>query len=128
MREIRRKGAHFRERIKTHHDNRRFRNPDRDGSLVGRSAEHFRVGKSRVLLELVLDAFRAARTEAIAQSYRNVALGGCLRGRQPLFGESRPLRRVPALDEEAEDFRQLETAGMTSSMSKEDYSRVHGKE
>ena len=57
------------------HDGRRFRAADHDDSPLGRSPGVFRVGNSRVLLELVLDAFKRGESpEAIVRSYRTLRL------------------------------------------------------
>ena len=77
---------------------RRFRASDCNSS---RSWEDppgvFRVGDSRVLLELVLDAFKRGESpEAIVRSYRDTAPGRRVRGHQPLPGEPRLLRRISA--------------------------------
>ena len=83
----------------------------------------FRVGNSRVLLELVLDAFKRGESpEAIVRSYRTLRLadvytviGRYLANPAP-FDEY--LRRC---DEEAEAVqRKLEGAGMTGRVSKEE--------
>jgi uncharacterized protein (DUF433 family) len=83
----------------------------------------FRVGNSRVLLEMVLRAFqRGESPEGIVRSYRTLELADVyavisryLANRTP-FDEY--LRRC---DEEAEAVRrQLEAAGMTGRVSKEE--------
>jgi uncharacterized protein (DUF433 family) len=83
----------------------------------------FRVGNTRVLLELVLSAFKRGESpEAIVRSYRSLRLvevyaviGRYLANPAP-FDEY--LRRC---DEEAEEVRRrLEAAGMTGRVSKEE--------
>ena len=83
----------------------------------------FRVGDSRVLLELVLDAFnRGESPEAIVRSYRTLRLADVYAvisrylANPASFDEY--LRRC---DEEAEVVRRkLEAAGMTGGVSKEE--------
>jgi uncharacterized protein (DUF433 family) len=82
----------------------------------------FRVGDSRVLLELVLDAFKRGESpEAIVRSYRALRLADvyavitCYLANPAPFDEY--LRRC---DEEAEAVRRkLEEGGMTAGISKE---------
>jgi uncharacterized protein (DUF433 family) len=83
----------------------------------------FRVGNSRVLLELVLDAFKRGQSpEAIVRSYRTLRLADVYAvisrylANPVSFDEY--LRRC---DEEAEAVRRkLEAAGMTRGVSKEE--------
>jgi len=83
----------------------------------------FRVGDSRVLLELVLDAFKRGESpEAIVRSYRALRLADVYAvisrylANPASFDEY--LRRC---DEEAEAVRRkLEAAGMTGGVSKEE--------
>jgi hypothetical protein len=83
----------------------------------------FRVGKSRVLLELVLRAFRRGESpEGIVRSYRTLALPDVYAVISRYLANPAPfndyLRRC---DEEAEALRRkLEAAGMTGKVSKED--------
>ena len=82
----------------------------------------FRVGKSRVLLELVLDAFKRGQPEAIARSYRTLPLADVYAVVSRYLANPVPfdeyLRRC---DEEAEGVRRKsETAGMTGGVSKEE--------
>jgi hypothetical protein len=83
----------------------------------------FRVGNSRVLLELVLDAFkRGASPEAIVRSYRTLRLADVYALISRYLANPGPfdhyLRRC---DEDAEAVRQkLTAAGMTSGISKEE--------
>jgi len=83
----------------------------------------FRVGKSRVLLELVLRAFQHGETpEGIVRSYRSLQLADVYAVISRYLANPAPfdeyLRRC---DEEAEAVRRrLESAGMTSRVSKEE--------
>ena len=57
----------------------------------------FRVGNSRVLLELVLSAFKRGETpESIVRSYRTLNLADVVCAHQPLSGESCSFRRIPS--------------------------------
>jgi hypothetical protein len=82
----------------------------------------FRVGKSRVLLELVLRAFqRGESPEGIVRAYRTLELADVYAVISRYLADRTPfdeyLRRC---DEEAEAVRrQLEAAGMTGRVSKE---------
>jgi uncharacterized protein (DUF433 family) len=83
----------------------------------------FRVGNSRVLLELVLSAFRRGETpEGIVRSYRTLRLADVYAVISRYLANPAPfdeyLRRC---DEEAEAVqRKLEGAGMTGRVSKEE--------
>jgi hypothetical protein len=83
----------------------------------------FRVGKSRVLLELVLGAFQRGETpEGIVRSYRTLALADVYAVISRYLANPAPfdeyLRRC---DEDAEAVRRkLEAAGMTDRVSKEE--------
>jgi hypothetical protein len=83
----------------------------------------FRVGKSHVLLELVLDAFKRGQSpEAIVRSYRSLRLADVYAVISRYLANPGPfdeyLRRC---DEEAEAVRRkLEAAGMTGRVSKEE--------
>ena len=83
----------------------------------------FRVGKSRVLLELVLDAFKRGESpEAIVRSYRTLRLADVYAVISRYLANPAPfdeyLRRC---DQEAEAVRRkLEAAGMTGGVSKEE--------
>jgi len=83
----------------------------------------FRVGDSRVLLELVLDAFRRGESaEAIVRSYRTLRLADVYAVISRYLADPGPfdayLRRC---DEEAAAIRrQMEAAGMTGGAGKEE--------
>ena len=83
----------------------------------------FRVGKSRVLLELVLRAFQRGETpEGIARSYRSLQLAEVYAVISRYLASPAPfdeyLRRC---DEEAIAVRrELESAGMTNRVGKEE--------
>jgi hypothetical protein len=83
----------------------------------------FRVGDSRVLLELVLDAFkRGESAEAIVRSYRTLSLPEVYAVISRYLADPAPfdeyLRRC---EEEAEAVRRkLEAAGMTNRVGKEE--------
>jgi len=83
----------------------------------------FRVGNSRVLLELVLDAFKqGASPEAIVRSYRSLRLAEVYAVISHYLAHPAPfdeyLRRCEA---EAEAVRhKLESEGMTGRVTKED--------
>jgi hypothetical protein len=83
----------------------------------------FRVGKSRVLLELVLRAFQRGETpEGIARSYRSLQLADVYAVISRYLADPAPfdeyLRRC---DEEADAVRRdLGSAGMTGRVSKEE--------
>jgi hypothetical protein len=92
----------------------------------------FRVGKSRVLLELVLIAFKRGETpEGIIRSYRTLHLADVYAVITRYLANPAPfdeyLRRC---DEEAEAVRRkLEAAGMTSRVGKEELlARARAKE
>jgi len=91
----------------------------------------FRVGKSRVLLELVLNAFKRGESpEGIVRSYRTLRLADVYIVISRYLANPTPfdeyLRRC---DEEAEAIRRkIEAAGMSGGVSKEDLlARVHAK-
>ena len=83
----------------------------------------FRVGNSRVLLELVLDAFKRGESpEGIVRSYRTLRLADVYAVISRYLANPAPfddyLRRC---DEEAEAVRRkLEAAGMTAGSAKEE--------
>jgi hypothetical protein len=83
----------------------------------------FRVGTSRVLLELVLDAYKRGESrEAIVRSYRTLRLADVHAVISRYLANPAPfdeyLRRC---DEEAEAVhRKLDEAGMTRGVSKEE--------
>jgi uncharacterized protein (DUF433 family) len=83
----------------------------------------FRVGKSRVLLELVLRAFKQGESpEGIVRSYRSLQLADVYAVISRYLANPAPfdeyLRRC---EEEAETVRcKLEEAGMTGRVSKEE--------
>jgi uncharacterized protein (DUF433 family) len=83
----------------------------------------FRVGDSRVLLELVLDAFKRGESpEAIARSYRALRLAEVYAVISRYLANPAPfdeyLRRC---DEEAEAVRRnLDAVGMTGGVGKEE--------
>jgi hypothetical protein len=83
----------------------------------------FRVGKSRVLLELIIRAFQHGETpEGIVRSYRSLELADVYAVISRYLAKPAPfdeyLRRC---DEEAEAVRRkLESAGMTGCVSKEE--------
>jgi hypothetical protein len=83
----------------------------------------FRVGKSRVLLELVLRAFQRGETpEGVARSYRSLQLAEVYAVISRYLASPAPfdeyLRRC---DEEAIAVRrELESAGMTNRVGKEE--------
>jgi hypothetical protein len=83
----------------------------------------FRVGKSRVLLELVIRAFQQGETpEGIVRSYRYLQLADVYAVISRYLANPAPfdeyLRRC---DEEAEAVRRkLESAGMTGRVSKDE--------
>ncbi|MFO0892342.1 MAG: hypothetical protein U0790_24785 [Isosphaeraceae bacterium] len=83
----------------------------------------FRVGDSRVLLELVLDAFRRGESaEAIVRSYRTLRLADVYAVISRYLADPAPfdeyLRRCD--DEAATIRREMEAAGMTGGVSKEE--------
>ena len=91
----------------------------------------FRVGNSRVLLELVIGAFKRGETpEGIVRSYRTLELADVYAVISRYLANPAPfdeyLRRC---DEEAEAVRrQLKAAGMTGGVSKEELlSRARAK-
>jgi hypothetical protein len=83
----------------------------------------FRIGDSRVLLELVLDAFRRGESpEGIARSYRALRLADVYAVISRYLADPAPfelyLRRC---DEEAEAVRrEMDAAGMTGGVGKEE--------
>src|ERR1700730_767763 len=83
----------------------------------------FRVGNSRILLELVLDAFKRGQSpEAIVRSYRTLRLADVYAVISRYLANPAPfdeyLRRC---DEEAEAVRsRLDAAGMINRVSKEE--------
>jgi hypothetical protein len=83
----------------------------------------FRVGNTRVLLELVLDAFkRGESAEAIVRSYRSLRLADVYAVISRYLADPEPFDRyLRRCDEEAEAVRhQLEAAGVTGQVSKEE--------
>ena len=83
----------------------------------------FRVGKTRVLLELVLSAFKRGETpEGIVRSYRTLHLADVYAVVTRYLANPAPFDEyLRQCDEEAEAVRrQLEAAGMTSRVSKEE--------
>jgi uncharacterized protein (DUF433 family) len=83
----------------------------------------FRVGDSRVLLELVLHAFKRGETpEGIVRSYRSLRLPDVYAVVSRYLANPAPFDEYLRLcDEEAEAVRRkLETAGMTGGVGKEE--------
>jgi hypothetical protein len=83
----------------------------------------FRVGDSRVLLELVLDAFnRGESPEGIVRSYRTLALADVYAVISRYLADPGPFDEyLRGCDEEAAAIRRkLEAAGMASNISKEE--------
>jgi uncharacterized protein (DUF433 family) len=83
----------------------------------------FRVGNSRVLLELVLDAFKRGESpEAIIRSYRTLRLADVYAVISRYLANPAPFDQyLRQRDEEAEAVRRkLEDAGMISRLSKEE--------
>jgi uncharacterized protein (DUF433 family) len=83
----------------------------------------FRVGNSRVLLELVLDAFnRGESPEAIVRSYRTLRLADVYAVISRYLANPAPFEEyLRRCDEEAEAVRRkLEAAGMTGGVTKEE--------
>ena len=83
----------------------------------------FRVGDSRVLLELVLQAFRRGETpEGIVRSYRSLALADVYAVISRYLTNPAPFEEyLRRCEEDADVVRQkLEAAGMTSSVSKDE--------
>src|ERR1700687_1359387 len=83
----------------------------------------FRVGNSRVLLELVLDAFKRGESpEAIVRSYRTLGLADVYAVISRYLANPSPFNEyLRRCDEEAEATRrELEAAGMTGGVSKEE--------
>jgi len=83
----------------------------------------FRVGNSRVLLELVLRAFRrGASPEAIVRSYRSLRLADVYALISRYLANPAPFDEyLGRCDQEAEAVRsKLEAAGMTGGVSKDE--------
>jgi Protein of unknown function (DUF433) len=83
----------------------------------------FRVGKSRVLLELVLRAFQHGETpEGIVRSYRSLQLADVYAVISHYLANRAPFDEyLRQCDEEAEAVRRkLESAGMTNRVSREE--------
>ena len=83
----------------------------------------FRVGKSRVLLELVLRAFQHGETpEGIVRSYRSLQLADVYAVISHYLANPAPFDEyLRQCDEEAEAVRRkLESAGMTNRVSREE--------
>lgn len=83
----------------------------------------FRVGNTRVLLELVLNAFRRGDSpEAIARSYRSLRLADVYAVISRYLANPVPFNEyLRRCEEEAEAVRRkLEAAGMTGRVSKEE--------
>jgi uncharacterized protein (DUF433 family) len=83
----------------------------------------FRVGNSRVLLELVLGAFkRGESAEAIVRSYRTLRLADVYAVIGRYLANPAPFDEyLRHCDEEAEQVRRkLEAAGMTGGVTKEE--------
>ena len=83
----------------------------------------FRVGKSRVLLELVIRAFQRGQTpEAIIQSYDTLSLADVYAVVSYYLANPAPIDEyLDACDQKAEAMRQkLEASGMTGRASKEE--------
>src|SRR6266436_6350696 len=83
----------------------------------------FRVGNSRVLLELVLKAFKRGESpEAIVRSYRTLRLADVYAVISRDLADPSPFDEYPRrCDEEAEaGRRKLEDAGMTSRVGKDE--------
>ena len=83
----------------------------------------FRVGKSRVLLELVLRAFQRGETpEGIVRSYRSLQLADVYAVISHYLANPAPFDEyLRQCDEEAEAVRRkLDSAGMTNRVSKEE--------
>ena len=83
----------------------------------------FRVGKSRVLLELVLRAFQRGETpEGIVRSYRSLELADVYAVISRYLANPAPFDEyLRQCDEEAEAVcRKLESAGMTNRVSREE--------
>ncbi|HUY88165.1 MAG TPA: DUF433 domain-containing protein [Pirellulales bacterium] len=83
----------------------------------------FRVGKSRVLLELVIRAFQRGQTpEAIIQSYDTLSLADVYAVVSYYLLNPAPIDEyLDACDQKAEAMRQkLEVAGMTGRFGKEE--------
>jgi len=83
----------------------------------------FRVGNTRVLLELVLDAFqRGESAEAIVRSYRSLQLADVYAVITRYLADPAPFNKyLRKCEEEAEAVRRkLEAAGMTGRISREE--------
>jgi len=83
----------------------------------------FRVGNSRVLLELVLDAFKRGESpEAIVRSYRTLRLADVYAVISRYLANPAPFEEyLRQCDEEAEAVRRkLEDAGMINRLRKEE--------
>ncbi|MCL4201232.1 MAG: DUF433 domain-containing protein [Pirellulaceae bacterium] len=83
----------------------------------------YRVGDSRVLLELVLDAFnRGESPEGIVRSYRTLALADVYAVISRYLADPDPFDEyLRGCDEEADAIRrQVEAAGMAGEISKDE--------
>jgi hypothetical protein len=83
----------------------------------------FRVGNSRVLLELVLHAFKAGESpEGIVRSYRSLQLADVYAVVSRYLADPAPFDSyLRQCDEQAEAMRRkLESAGMTGRVSKDE--------
>jgi hypothetical protein len=91
----------------------------------------FRVGQSRVLLELVLQAFKHGESpESIVRSYRSLRLADVYAVVSRYLANPGPFDEyLLRCDQEAESVRRnLEAAGMTGGVSKEDlFARARAK-
>lgn len=91
----------------------------------------FRIGKSRVLLELVIRAFQRGQTpEAILQSYDTLCLADVYAVVSYYLANPAPIDEyLAACDQKAEVTRQkLEAAGMAGRVGKEELlARVHNQ-
>ena len=88
---------------------------------MGRAPGVFRVGKSRVLLELVLRAFQHGETpEGIVRSYRSLELADVYAVISRYLANPAPFDEyLWRCDEEAEAVRRkLESAGMSNRVGK----------
>lgn len=84
----------------------------------------FRVGNTRVLLELVLEAFKRGESpEAIVRSYRSLRLADVYAVISSYLANPVPFDEyLLRCSEEAQAVRrQLEAAGMTGKVSKEEF-------
>ena len=91
----------------------------------------FRVGESRVLLELVLDAFKRGESpEGIVRSYRSLRLADVYAVIGRYLSNPAPFDEYLRLcDEEADAVRRrMEAAGMTGGVTKEElFARARAK-